>query len=346
MSSKKSSRVTMRDVARAAGHSLSTVDRVLSGRAAVSAETAQRIREAAQALGYRGAAVIEQRLRTARPRRRFGFLLQQPNVPFYQGLEAELVRATATCDAIHGRSVVEYLASQSPERVAEALRHLGARVDAMAVIVADHPLVSEAVAELARRGVPVFALISDLSAPERAGYAGLDNRRLGRTAAWFVSSLVRRPGPVALVVGSHRFQCQELAEISFRSYLREHAPELELLETVLTLESEDYAEERLHELLREHPDLAAFYVGGNGIGGVLRALQAHPPSMRPIGVANDLTAVTRTALTAGWLHAVLSHPLAPLAGGLAAQMAEVLVRPGGGLRQLVVPLEIHVPTSV
>lgn len=153
-------------------------------------------------------------------------------------------------------------------------------------------------------------------------------------------------GPSSSTWRASRFQCQELAEISFRSYLREHAPKIELLETVLTLESEDYAEERLHELLREHPDLAAFYVGGKGIGGVLRALQAHAPSMRPIGVANDLTAVARTALAAGWLHAVLSHPLAPLAAGLAAQMAEVLVRPGGGLRQLVVPLEIHVPPSV
>jgi LacI family transcriptional regulator len=346
MSGKKSTGVTLRDVAAASGHSLSTVDRVLSGRAAVRAETAQRIREAAQMLGYRGASVIEQRVRSARPRRRFGFLLQQPSVPFYQGLEAELERATAACDAIHGRALVQYLASQSPEKVAEALRHLGTRVDALAVVVADHPLVSEAVADLARRGVPVFALISDLSAPERAGYAGLDNRRLGRTAAWFVSSLARRAGPVALVVGSHRFQCQETAEISFRSHLREHAPKVEILETLLTLESEDYAEERMHELLRAHRDLAAFYVGGNGIGGVLRALQAHPPRNRAIGVANDLTAVTRAALTAGWLHAVLSHPLAMLAEALVAQMAEALARPGAGLRQIIVPLEIHVPPSV
>lgn len=346
MSKQKSSRPTMLDVAKASGHSLSTVDRVLNGRTTVRADTAQHIQQAAESLGYYAVEVIRERVREVKPRRKLGFLLQQPATAFYKDLAQSLTQATSACPQIQGTAVVEYLKKQSPEDVAAHLLALGEQVDAIAVVTADHPLVSEAIEQLHASGVPVFALISDLSAARRAGYAGLDNRRLGRTAAWMVTQLAKAPGPVAIFVGSHRFQCQELSEISFRSYVREHAPEFELLETIPTLESDDYSEERTLDLLQRRPDLCGFYVGGGGIEGVLRALRSHAGAQRLIGVANDLTAITRSALLSGHLHAVLSHPLPLLCTQLVAQMAEALSQPSGGLRQLMVPMDIQVQQSV
>lgn len=346
MSGKKASRATMEDVARASGHSLSTVDRVLSGRSNVRADTALHIREAAEALGYYAAGVIRERIRAVKPRHTLGFLLQRPDAAFYKGLADTLVRATETCPVMHGKALVDYLKSQSPEGVAERITALGAQVDAVAVVVADHPLITEAIDQLQARGVPVFALISDLSAPARAGYAGIDNRRLGRTAAWFIAELSHRPGKVAMYVGSPRFQCQELSEIGFRSHMREHAPEFELLDTLTTLESEDYGEERTHDLLQRHPDLCGFYMGGSGIEGVLRALRAHKATQRIVGVGNEITPVTRSGLLSGHFHVLLAHPLPQLCRELVAAMAEALAEPGGAFRQVLVPLEIHVPQSV
>lgn len=332
----------------ASGHSVSTVDRVLNGRANVRSDTAQHIREAAESLGYFAAGVIRERLRDVRPRRTLGFLLQRPDAVFYQGLAAELDRATRQSTEVRGKAVVDYVKSQSPEQVAEHIRLLGAKVDALAVVVADHPLVTEAICDLKARGVPVFALISDLSAEQRAGYAGMDNRKLGRTAAWYLTELARAPGKVVMYVGSPRFHCQELSEMSFRSYMREHAPAFELLETITTLEKEDYGEERTHDLFQQHPDLCGFYVGGSGIEGVMRALRTQlKPDRRIIGVANELTSITRSALLGGQLHAVFSHPLPLLCAGLVAQMADVLACPEDDkLRQTLVPLEIHVGQMV
>jgi LacI family transcriptional regulator len=347
MTGKKSSRITMEDVARVSGHSISTVDRVLNGRANVRSDTAQHIREAAEALGYFAAGVIRERMRDVRPRRTLGFLLQRPDAAFYKGLAEELERATRGAPDLRGKAVVDYVKSQSPELVAEHIRQMGERVDALAVVVADHPLVTEAIDQLKARGVPVFALISDLSAAQRAGYAGMDNRKLGRTAAWFLTELAQTPGKIVMYVGSPRFQCQELSEMSFRSYIREHAPEFELLETLTTLENEDYGEERTHNLFHQHPDLCGFYMGGSGIEGMMRALRTHKPTRRIIGLGNELTSITRSALLGGQLHAVFSHPLPLLCSGLVAQMADVLACPEDDkLRQTLVPLEIHVPQMV
>lgn len=336
----------MSDVAKASGHSRSTVDRVLNGRTNVRSDTAQQIQNAAESLGYFASAVLRERVRSVRSTCKLGFLLQRPDSPFYVGLAAALQSATVNCGAIDGTPVIEYLKSQTPDRVAQHILSLGERVDALAIVVADHPLVSEAIALLQKRGVPTFALISDLSSPHRAGYVGLDNRQLGRTAAWFVTQLAHAPGKVAMYVGSPRFQCQELSEISFRSYIHEYAPDFTLLETISTLESEDYGEERTHDLLQHHPNLCGFYMGGSGIEGVLRAFRLHQSAHRIIGVGNELTKITRSGLLSGHFHAILSHPLPSLGRELVNFMAESLALPADVFRQIILPFDITVQQNV
>lgn len=336
----------MDDVAKASGHSVSTVDRVLNGRANVREDTAQQILDAAQSLGYHASGVIQARMRSVRPRRTLGFLLQRPDAVFYQGLARTLARATETSPDIQGRAVVEYLKSQSPEVVAESILSLGAQADAIAVVVADHPIVTEAIEQLHGKGVAVYALLSDLSAPMRAGYAGMDDRKLGRTAAWFLTEMARQPGKVVMYVGSPRFQCQELSETTFRSYMREHAPQFEVLPTVSTLESDLYGEELTVDLLQRHPDLGGLFVGGSGIEGVLRALRARRVQGRLLTVGNELTSVTRSGLLSGHFHAIFSHPLPHLCSELVQQMADELIEPSGVLRQIIVPMDIHTPQNV
>src|SRR4051812_21515977 len=129
-----------------------------------------------------------------------------------------------------------------------------------------------AVDRLRGRGVPALALVSDLSAPNRAGHVGLDNWKVGRTAAWAVANLRRRPGDVAIVVGSHRYRCQEACEMGARSYFREHAPDLHLLEPRASLEDDRYAYESTLDLLLRDPDLVGLFVAGGGIGGGIGGL--------------------------------------------------------------------------
>jgi LacI family transcriptional regulator len=336
----------MRDVATLSGHSLSTVDRVLSGRIAVRSDTAERVLRAADELGFRAAGVIRERVAHASARRTFGFLMPRTDTHFYDGVATALRSACAGYDSAHVRPIVDFLDGLTPSLIAERMVELGTKVDAMAVVTADHPAISAAIAELKLGGIPVFALVSDLSSSARAGYAGLDNRRVGRTAAWFITHTAKEPGPIAVLIGTHRFQCQELCEMSFRSFVREHAPDFELCETRITLESDAHAEEAMRDLLRRHPDLAGFYVGGGGIGGVLQALRDDGVPLNIVGVGHELTPPTHEALISGRLQAVLSHPLGALAAALVSEMDNAVARPTSGLRQVVVPFDTCTPESV
>src|ERR1700679_4126623 len=70
-----SKRPTVSDLARAAGVSVATVDRVLNQRHPVREGTADRVLRAAEAIGFHATALLKQRLRVDVPRRTLGFLL-------------------------------------------------------------------------------------------------------------------------------------------------------------------------------------------------------------------------------------------------------------------------------
>lgn len=334
----------MAGLAREAGVGLSTVDRVLNGRAEVNDATARRVLEAAERIGFYATPLLRQRLKADLPARSFAFLLQQKQTPFYRILGEALERAVAESTRVRGKAQVEFMDDLAPAVVAEALRRAARTSEGVAMVAADHPLISSEIAALAE-SVPVVALISDLTAASRVGYVGLDNRKVGRTAGWFLANALKRHAKVAIFVGSHRYLCQEACEIGFRAYLREHAPDISLLDPIATLESDRYAMEATLDLLRRQPDLRGIYVAGGGIGGVLEALRGS--GARPVVVAHDLTEITARGLVDGRLHAVLSHPIDAIARHAVDLLVDrTLDHEATGLAQHILPLQIATPESL
>jgi LacI family transcriptional regulator len=163
--------------------------------------------------------------------------------------------------------------------------------------------------------VPVVAVISDLTAPSRAGYVGLDNWKVGATAAWAISKLSKKPGKVAVFVGNHRYLCQDMCEIRFRSYFRERAPEFHLLDSLSTFEDWNFAYQSTLDLLHRTPDLVGLFIAGGGKAGVLRGLREDTTGIANnlVVVGLDLTPEARSGLLDGIIQLILLHPAKALA---------------------------------
>jgi len=314
-------RATLQDVALAAAVSAATVDRVLNGRLPVRESTALRVIEAAEKLGYHGARLMRERLRERLPMRALGFCLQKRSHPFYLSFGQALSAAASQQRPQACTAVIDYIDTLAPDQIAERLLSLGREVDAVAVVAVDHPYVTEAIERPHADGKPTFVLLSDVSAPLRAGYIGLDHRKNGRTAAWTMHRLATRTGPIGVFVGSHRYLGQETAEMSFRSYLREHAPGLRVLDARVNLEDTQVAYEAALELLVRERELAGLYIVGGGAAGVIRALREEQGG-RITTVCTELTAEHRQALIDGRVDLVIATPLQVIA----ARAVEVMNR--------------------
>lgn len=342
-------RPTIADLAAASGVSVSTVNRILSGKGGVRPATVQLVNDTARDIRFYGRESLESRRRDLTPEYRLGFLLQQETREVYRVFGEHIAAATARQDRARITPVVEFAEDLSPERIAQNLLDLGTGCDALAVIAADHPLIGQAILQLKERGVPVVSYITDLSAPGRAGHVGTDNWKLGRTAAWFIAETTQGPGRVALFIGHHRYQCQDVSDASFRSYLREHAPHLTVGESRSTEEDPDNAYRTVKAILSETPDLVGIYIAGGGISGVLKALCELPMDRRRNVrvICRDVGPETRKGLTEGLITAALSHPLEPTSNRLVETMLDAIEAQGtGAILQRVVPFEIITPESL
>ena len=342
-------RPTIADLAKVAGVSLSTVNRLLHGTSKVRQETVERVLEAAQEIGFYGLGALHARKRANLPHRKLGFLMQQSHRPLYQmWAEAIIAAASRRADAVIEPNVL-FEDDLSPEAVAANLVRIGETADAVAVVTADHPLVSQAIGELRAKGVPVVAYVTDLSAASRAGFVGTDEWKAGRTAAWFISQTASRPGKVFPFIGSHRYQCQDISDASFRSYMREHAPAFHVNETLLTHEEPDRAYGIVRELIEEEPDLMGIFVNGGGISGVLRAMRELPPERQHEIriVCRDIGPEGRKGLSEGLITAALRHPVEKTPEELIDVMLRLVERRDtASIEQRIVPFEILTQESI
>lgn len=292
--------------------SKATIDRVVHRRGNVREETARKVAEAAHRLGYYGSNLIDQQLAVKLPRLRLGFLLIKEKQEFYQTFKAELETAAKARDDVRASATVHFLASQSPGDFAKAMLEIGENSDAIACTAVNHHAVTEATEILRQKGKPVLALLNDFAQGTRDHYVGLDNLKAGRLAGWMIATAVRKPGKVALFMGSNRWQGHELRETGFRSFLRETGTQLTLLDSVINLETRKLTYETTLALLDRHADLSGICVAGGGMEGAIQALR----EMRQPGdvalVVNEITTASRAALSDGYVTMVISTPLATL----------------------------------
>jgi LacI family transcriptional regulator len=298
---------TVHDIARSAGVSLATVDRVLNGRPGVRRVTQQKVEEAIAALGYIRdvAAANLAKNRTYS----FVFILPENENSFMIGLaqEARHVAARSSAERIDVQVVAV------PPFDAAALVHafdqaLENKPDGIAFVAVDAPEVSEAVDRLKQAGVAVVTLVSDLSGSLRDHYAGIDNVAAGRTAGSLMGRfLSQQDARVAVLAGSmlvrdHRERLQ-----GFTAVLQEEFPHLSVLPVLEARDDPALAEQLVSELVAAHPDLAGIYSLGAGNRGLVIALRGRQNAHRPVVVAHELTASTRAALSEGMIDAVLNQ---------------------------------------
>jgi LacI family transcriptional regulator len=292
----------MADVAREAGVSLATVDRVLNARGIVHDRTRRDVLQVAGQLGY-----IPRLGPTPRPRRlSFDIVFAGGTNAFLQLLADEIGQAAAG-QADELGVTVHRVEGFNPGALASALNEIE-RSDGVGVIALDHPAVREAIRGLRARGIPVATLVSDMSNIGSIGYVGIDNRAAGRLAGQMLGRLVgERAGSVLLFLGSRSYRGHEEREIGFRQVLEDEFPRLSVIEVPDTRDDIAKARRETLAMLRRRDGIVGIYNIAAGNRGIVDALTEARPARKPVFVAHELTEHSRTALVAGLVDVVIDQ---------------------------------------
>ena len=340
-------RPTIPDLAAASGVSVSTVNRVLNQPDSVREATRNRVLWAAEEIGFYGLGALEHSIKNAQATHNIGFLLLRGARAFYRSLGDAVINAAQAYSKAPVEVTVEFLEDLSPEKVAAHIVSLGEKCEGIAIVAPQHPLVADAIDHVLARGVPVVSLIGPLTASGNISFVGLDNWKVGRTAAWAFNKFIRTPGEIGILVGNHRLRNQEMNESGFRSYFREHNSEFTLLEPLLTYEDAAVAREHVEQLLTDHPNLCGLFISGGGITGALAALRSMPKRDDFVAVGYELFDETRAALIDGTLSFVISHPTDRFAMQAIDTLMEVMaVGSEKGARRVTIGFDIYTSENV
>src|SRR5262245_48806394 len=146
-------RISLHDVAQAAGVSMATVDRVLHGRGGVRARTVAHVKAVVQRLGYRPDPAAA---RLARKRlTRLVFVLPAGTNTFVDMLDKQVHATIPWLHEQRATAVVQRADVFSPDSLARHLATLRGRYEAAVVMALDHPLVRAAIDDLEAQGTVV-----------------------------------------------------------------------------------------------------------------------------------------------------------------------------------------------
>lgn len=332
-------RATVHDVARAAGVSLATVDRVLNGRPGVRAATAEKVEAAIAEIGFQRdlSASLLARARDLK----LTFVIPDSSNEFMASLADAVAHRTAPALADRMHIETRRIRALDADALARSLDTLDPRDCDCAVIVAsEEPSVQAAVDSATRRGIAVMTLVSDLPGSLRRHFIGIDNAAAGRTAASLMGRFLPAGGKVAVIAGSLHLRDHSDRLEGFRQALAAEFPAIEIIGPIEGHDERSETQAIVTELLDQHGTLAGLYNLGAGNAGLVAALEASNRSGGIRVIAHELTEPTRQGLRSGAIDVVLDqNPDGEIRAAIAAARRLALGGNGSGTTD---PIEIGI----
>ncbi|SEL79738.1 transcriptional regulator, LacI family [Roseovarius azorensis] len=297
---------TVHDIAKEAGVSLATVDRVLNARAGVRDKTIAKVQAAVARLGY----VRDTYAANLAKKRqyRFAFVLPEGPSQFVDTLAAAIEEAYAS--QVADRTLIEIIRVPllDPHVIVRNLLSLQTdRLDGVALMVPETPQVRDAVARLKHEGISVVTLVSDLPNSQRDYFIGTNSVAAGRTAGLLMGRFVRRGGEVLVVSNSMRSRDSLERRLGFDEVISFDFNTLTTLPSVEFFDDPARMEGVIAEVIARRPDLVGVYSMGSGNKAMLNALRRTGRLGDLVVIAHELSPTTRKALVENEVAAVIAQ---------------------------------------
>lgn len=299
-------RPTVHDIARNAGVSLATVDRVLNERPGVRARTIERVNEAVERLGYvRDVAAAN----LARQRDyQLVFVIPDGRRGVLANLNEAILEAKKRSAIDRTNISIVRVPSNDPHRLAAALNNLNVdELDGLTIFAPETPQVRDAIRHLRQNGLAVVAIVSDLPNSDINQFVGINNVAAGRTAGLLLGRfLAGQVADVVVLAGSMQARDHAERRLGFDQIMAEQFDSLNVLPTIEAWDDTDTVQHLLTQALNNNPRIKGIYsvgAGNSGLASVLRDVDDRSIMV----VAHELTSTSRAALEEGTFDAVIAQ---------------------------------------
>ena len=301
-SAKQPMRPTTKDLAKAAGVSLATVDRVLNGRAGVRKKTVEAVNEAIERLGFERNQVAAT---LARQRAyRFAFALPRSGGDFL----GEIIDRIREFDKVGRAEMIEAdvlrLDDHDPHRAARTLSRLSAEdLDGVAIMAPETPPIRDAIHRMRERGIQTIPFIAN---QQEDGFVGIDNRAAGATAGRLMGRFLGAArGTIIALTETTQARDSLERRLGFDGVVNRDFPNLRVLPTLETHGDPGRTQHVLRNALAAHADVVGLYLMGAEARLPIEVAQLLKATEGRVTIAHERTPPTEAALRNGVIDAVI-----------------------------------------
>ena len=264
-------KVTMEQIAKIAGVTRATVDKVLHERPGVSSEVRVKIKEIASELGYRPNFVAK--ALASQKRIVIGVINGPAENPFYfdikKGIEKAIEDYKDYGVTIRYREMGK-ICTKEQIRLIEGLDI--EELSALVLVPVDDKKVQDLLNKIADNDVGIITLSSDVPNVKKLCSIGQRGHNAGRIAGDLMAKLLGNNGKVGIIAGLSFMQGQRKRIAGFKEVIEERSPDIEIVDTVECFEDDTVAYNHTVEFINTYSDLKGIYIVAGGIGGVGKAI--------------------------------------------------------------------------
>ena len=267
--------VTMKEIAKLAGVSRGTVDRVVNNRGSVNPDTERVVREVLKSVNYSPNAAGKN-LAVRKKKLKFGFVLfgDLSADDFFSDVVFGIKRRADELADLGVTVEIRGTYLQIPEQQVELIDELvELGINGLAIAPINHPIVADRLRMLSMSGIPVVTSNSDIPDCGRLAYVGSNFYKCGETAAGLMNLITNGAAKVGIISGSPDILCNSERVAGFSEYAGRHFPGLDIVSTGVNSDGNNNSYTGTLEMLTTKPQIETLFISSAGVSGVCRAVR-------------------------------------------------------------------------
>ena len=300
--------MTIKEIAMLAGVSRGTVDRVLNNRGAVKPETARRILNIAETVGY-SPNLAGKTLAARKKNLKFGYILfsgTSSNL-FFKDMRAGIESRIALLKEYGACVEIREVKFADPEAQVFHIDELAALgIDGLVITPIAHPEVIKRLRMMSENNIPVVTANSDVCDSGRLCYVGSDYHKSGETAAGLMNMLTNGNAGIG-IIGAPWAECHHERMAGFVKQIDLFYPGLSVISIAENNNDDIESYAVTTSMLKTHPEIDALYLTAAGVVGACRAVQNMGLEGKVRIVSNDATTTTRELVENGVIAATITQ---------------------------------------
>lgn len=196
--------------------------------------------------------------------------------PFWYPVRDGVYAASKELEPLNGKAdwIVPFGESHTSDYFSKAIETaIEKGYDGIATIAGNENIIP-AIKKAVAAGIPVATFNSETNKTNpRLFYVGADSYVQGQKAGEYMVKILKRKGKIGILTGFFDVEAHQQRVDGFKDYIKKHAPKIEIVAEYETRDQNDKGYILAEKIMKDHPDIDAFYMTAGGQLGAVPAIE-------------------------------------------------------------------------